>query len=154
MIHIGSYRYSVANFEVKNLLKLLAKKSTELTEVCLSNRPEDKVIRSLFEKNNVTTFRMYAPITGWYPNISTYAIKELHVQFQSTSADSISFEGVGIYGIIYGFSKISCVIIIIIFSAAIPKHGKIGYIYSVQFVVKNLASCAWTQVFEGVCIPW
>lgn len=96
-IEIGTHLYRVANFGVQNILKLLVKKSTKLTDVRFNAMPEIGLVRALFEKNNIKKFKLNGPKNGWYCHIPTQTIQEFGVQL--FSADTVSFQGVGVYSI-------------------------------------------------------
>lgn len=98
-IAFNFYNYRVADFKVKNILKLLARKATKLAEVCLCTPPEASLVRPLFETNNITKLKVDDPNVGWYRNIPTHGIEEFHVAFDNANADMVSFQGVGIHSV-------------------------------------------------------
>lgn len=98
-IMIGAHVYRVENFKVKNILKLMIKKSTKLAEVSFDKTPEINLVRRLFKRNNIKKFKLNDPNLALYRGIPTHTIKEFDVNLWNATVDMVSFEGVGIYRI-------------------------------------------------------
>lgn len=101
LIQIGEILYQVPDFELKNVLKLVTKKSTELTTICIRHPPEIDVMKTLFKNNNITKLELEDDWrntgTGWYHNVQTSTIEELRMRFdfdEFTDHDFKSFQGV------------------------------------------------------------
>lgn len=93
---IGIYYYKIENFKMDNFLKLLAKKSTEITELNFSYSPATDLVRPLFGTNKITKFKICDCKYSWYRDIPTHGIEELTLLFHNAIADSVSYQGVGI----------------------------------------------------------
>lgn len=93
------------DFGINNVLKLLAKKSTELTEISFDwSSPKAELIRPLLETNNIKKYKIYDGNFDWHQDIRTHEIEELDLNFSNPVADSVSYQEVGIHTLYYVLS--------------------------------------------------
>lgn len=95
---VGQYHYRAENFQIKNVLNLLAKKSTKLKQLNFETPPEANLVKQLFERNKIAkVYFKDKSEYGWYRDIPSDKIKELDVTFENNNAELVSLKQVSVY---------------------------------------------------------
>lgn len=94
----GTFWYRVEFLETDTVLTLLARKSTEITELCFDFTPNVELLGLLFKNNKIKKVQNVRSET-FHQNIPTETIEDLDIQFVN-SEKFRSFKGVGLFYIL------------------------------------------------------
>lgn len=99
IVHLGNFWYKVDFFNIEKVLKILAEKATEITEVKFDKVPEQtKQLKRLFKNNKIKKFSVFMDDPKKWNNfledVPTDDIEELKIRFDEPYIFLKSFKGV------------------------------------------------------------